>query len=226
MNITELFGKKIYSIFEGEQVGTIASANFNLALNKIQSFKIFDNYDTEYELLFKDIKSINTYVLISNKTKLLPYFDTPSKNPFFKEVINHNAKSLGKITNAEIDNLGNIKNFITELGEVLEPQKMYVKKDFVFYSQNKINMSNYRPKTKVLETSAIKVNILYSETSSKAIPTKLSFNPQLILGKIAKSDLLGKNNEMIIKANQQITEKIIEDATRHNCLNQLFYIAV
>ena len=226
MNITELFGKQIYSIYEGEELGTIAGAIFNANLNKIKSFKIFDNYDNEYELLFKDIKSLDTYVLITNKSKLLPYFDIPSKNPFYKEVINSNAKSLGKIVNAQIDNGGNITNFLTETGEVLEPQKIVIRKDFVFYANNKINISHYRPKSKILENSAIKVNLLFTEQSTKFTPTKLSFNPNLVLGKTAKSDLFGKNNELIVKANQQITSKTIEDATRHNCLNQLFYIAV
>ena len=226
MKITELFGKQIYSIFEGEDIGTIISASFSDSLNKIKSFKIFDLYDNEYCLPFKNIKAINSYVLITNKNKLLPNFDLPSKNPFFKIVIDSKATSLGKIIDAEIDTYGNIIHFITEKNEILEAKRMIVRKDFVYYPKEKVKLANYRPKSKVLETESIRVNILDDKQTKKIIPTKLSFNPAQILGKTVKTDLFGKNNEIIIKTNQQISQKTIDEATRHNCLNQLFYISI
>ena len=58
------------------------------------------------------------------------------------------------------------------------------------------------------------------------VPKRVQYNPETIIGKVAKNDLIGINNEIIIKANQVITEKIIKDATKHNRLNQLYFIAV
>ena len=106
---------------------------------------------------------------------------------------------------------------------------MSFRKEFIFYSTEKINISSYKPKNKkVLSLANIKVNILEFESTPNQnfTPTKITFNPSSILGKVVKCDLLGINNEVIIKTNQIITQKIIDDASKHNRLNQLYYSTI
>ena len=229
MKLSNMYGKKIFALYEGEIIGTIADSIFNSDYNKIYAFKIFDNEENEFELRLCDIKCFSDCVVITNKNKLNSYVDTCKKSLFFKDVISEFAEFLGKIVDAEIDETGNVINFFTESNVVLNPKNIYVRKDFIFYSESKISISNYRPKkarTNILEN--IQVKILNFESTAKnynIFPSKIKFNTDTILGKIAKQNLIGLNNEVIIKANQIITERTIEDATRHNRLNQLYFIS-
>ena len=227
MKLTAIFGKQIFSLYEGEILATISGATFNNNLNKIKSFKVFDNEENEYELLLNNIKAMTDYVLVTNKNKFEAYFDFTTKSPMFKLVLDSSATDLGKIIDAEIDSNGNVLYYITDQNKTLKPENIYIRKEFIYYSEVPVSLSNYRPKNKKAHTlSNIKVNVLELKPQENLLPKKLQYNPESILGKVAKSDLEGLNNEIIIKANQIITEKIISDATRHNRLNQLFYIAI
>lgn len=226
MKLTELFGKQIFSLYEGELVATISGATFNLALNKIKSFKVFDSEENEFDLSLSDIKAMSDFIIVANKNKLQPYLDFVNKSPMFKMVLNEDAKNLGKIIDAKIDSSGNVLSYITDLNHNLAPENIYIRKDFIYYSLSKIRISNYKPKENTQTSLAnIKVSIL-SNNSENFTPKRVQFNPENILGKIAKTDLAGLNNEIIVKANQTITEKTIFDATRHNRLNQLYYISI
>lgn len=227
MKITNLFGMQVYSLYEGEIVGTISGALFNHSQTKINAFKIFDQEENEYELLLSNIKAMTDCIVITNKNKLSLYSEQPKKSPMFKQVIDENGKTLGKIIDADIDENGNVINFITNSSVTIKPEHLYIRKSFIYYSLSPVTISNYRPRNKKVNTlSQIKVNILNSENAEDFLPKRIQYNPENIIGKVAKSDLFGINNEIVIKANQIITEKIIDDAIKHNRLNQLFYIAV
>ena len=43
MNLTNLFGKQVFALYEGEIVGTVSDAIFNRDLTKVAGLKIFDS---------------------------------------------------------------------------------------------------------------------------------------------------------------------------------------
>ncbi len=225
MKLTELFGKQIYSIYEGEIVGTVSDAIFNQT--KITDFKLFDKDEHEYKLPLNNIKALSDYIIINNKNKLEYFLENPKITPMFKIVIDENAACCGKIVDAEIDKDGTIKKFITDKQIELSPNQVTTRKDFVFFSTKSIKINKLKPKNTASPIN-IKVNILKSDEDTKDnfTPIKLQYNSANIIGKVARCDLYGINNEIIIKTNQVITEKTIADASKHNRLNQLFYIAV
>lgn len=229
MRLSNMYGKKVFALYEGEIVGTIAGSMFNSDFNKVKAFKIFDSDENEYELNFNNIKTFADCVIITNKNKLELFVDTHKQTLLYKEVISEFAEFLGKISDAEIDEKGNIINYITEKDITLLTRNIYVRKDFIFYSENKVSISNYKPRKNKQESyENIQVKILNFESNENTqdiFPSKIKFNTDSILGKIAKQNLFGLNNEVIIKANQIITERTIEDATRHNKLNQLYFIS-
>ncbi len=229
MNLTNLFGKQVFALYEGEIVGTVYDAIFNKDFTKISSLKMFDEDENEFEIKFTSIKAMNDCIIIANKDKLLNYFEKHKKTPMFKPVITENATSYGKIIDCLIDNKGHIKNFVSSEDIALEPNKLYLRKNFVYYSATKLLNKNIYPKKTIVPLENIKVNILNFDTAQtfdSFVPSKLQYNTDTILGKVAKDTLFGVNNEIIIKANQIISEKTIEDATRHNRLNQLYFIAI
>ncbi len=226
MNLTSLFGKQIFALYEGQTIGTISGATFNSGLNKVRSFKVFDNDDNELELFLTDIKAMSDFALVNNASKLRTNITIQNKEPMFKVVVSNEGKNLGKIIDAEILPDGTVEHYITSADFRIAPKNIYLRKDFVFFSETKINVSNLKPKNIQVNLTEIKVKIL-NETSENInfVPSKINYNPIVIVGKTAKSDLFGTNNEIIIKQNETITEKIIENASKHNRLNQLFYLA-
>lgn len=229
MKLSNMYGKKVFALYEGEIVGTIAGSIFNSNFNKVKAFKIFDGDENEYELNFNNIKTFSDCVIITNKNKLELYVDTISKTLLYKDVISEFAEFLGKISDAEIDEKGNIQHYITEKDVALLTKHIYIRKDFIFYSENKIVVANYKPKKNKIEyLDNIKVKILNFESNEKErniFPSKIKFNADAIIGKVARQNLVGLNNETIIKENQIISEKTIQEAIRHNKLNQLYFIS-
>lgn len=229
MKLTKIFGKQVFALYEGEIVGTVAEVDYNIDFSKITSLKIFDNEEVEYEIKFNNIKAINDFVIITNKNKLSPYVGKKNQSPIFKQVIDQNATDCGKIIDCEIDDSGKIINYKTDTNHALVPENIYLRKNFAYYCTEKFIAKNLKPKNPKLSPDKINVSILKLEDaqgSTNIIPNKLQFNPQSLVGKIAKDTLLGLNNEIIIRANQMITEKTLTIATRHNRLNQLYFLAV
>ncbi len=229
MNLTNLFGKQVFALYEGEIIGTVCGAVFNKDFTKISALKMFDSNEDEFEIKFCGIKAMNDCVIIANKEKLALYIDRHKNSPMFKQVITEDASNLGKIIDCIIDNKGVVQQFLTNNNTSLEPTKVYLRNNFVYYSKTKLLSKNIHPKKSNIDLNNIKVNILSFDNAQSIenfVPSKLQYNTNTILGKVAKDTLFGVNNEIIIKANQTISEKTIEDATRHNRLNQLFFIAI
>lgn len=227
MNLTNIIGKQVFALYEGEIIGTVCDVVFNRDLTKVSALKMFDQDENEYEIKFSMVKALNDCVIIANRDKLLTYFDKNNKSPMFKPAITEKATRLGKICDCDLTEKGAIKGFITDNNEILEPKYIYLRKNFVYYSKTKLLNRNIYPKKNVASLENIKVNILPfdNKNTDNFVPSKLQFNTDTILGKVAKDTLFGVNNEIIIKANQIISEKTIEDASRHNRLNQLYFIA-
>lgn len=229
MNLTNLFGKQVFALYEGEIIGTVIEAIYNNDYTKVIGLKIFDNDEIEYEIKLKSIKAINDCIIISNKNKLNVFIGNTKSHPLFKEVVDQQAKHYGKIIDCEIEENGNIKFFLTDKNNELLPENLYLRNSFVYYSQEKFIAKNYKPKQKIVTLDQINVNILNFENlqeKTNFVPNKLRYNPASLVGKVAKDTLLGLNNEVIIKANQTITQKTLDDATKHNRLNQLYFLAV
>lgn len=229
MNLTNLFGKQVFALYEGEIVGTVCGAVFNKDFTKISALKMFDSNEDEFEIKFSGIKAMNDCVIIANKEKLSLFIDKHKNSPMFKQVITEEALNLGKIIDCIIDNKGVVQQFLTNNNLILQPTKVYLRNNFVYYSKIKLLSKNIHPKKSKVDLNNIKVNILSfdeSQSFENFVPSKLQFNTNTILGKVAKNTLFGVNNEIIIRANQTISEKTIEDATRHNRLNQLYFIAI
>ena len=227
MNLKNLIGKKVYSIYEGEIVGTVVDVTFKYDFKKIHSLTIFNDDEEEFSLPIASIYAMGDSIIIKNKTKLTSFVPGRNLSTISKDVFNNTATHLGKIVDLEFDQFGNIVKFVTNKEIFLNPNNISNRKNFVLFFDDKIKIAGLKPRNKKQNYSKIKVNIFNIDDAKTTnfLPSKLQYNPQSILGKIAKGDLVGLNNEIIIKTNQTITEKTIQDATRHNRLNQLYYLA-
>lgn len=57
----------------------------------------------------------------------------------------------------------------------------------------------------------------------KLMPSKITVNSDILIGKKLSRDIVGKNNELILKQNQILTAKQVILAKQHDKLNELFF---
>ena len=92
-----------------------------------------------------------------------------------------------------------------------------------------VNIASFRPKVShknnTLENLTVKIMEIpkIEQPKQKLMPTKITVNSDILIGKRLQKDIIGKNNELIIKQNQVLTTKHILIAKQHDKLNELFY---
>lgn len=233
MNITHIIGKQIYSIYEGQNIGTISQVILGNNFTKLKGIKFFDNEENEYFVCYKDIFAISDNVLVKNNSKCIEVLDSQYTNsPLLKNAISDKGEDFGKIIDAKLNENGDIEHFLTDSNKKILPENVMLTNGFVLVCTDaSTKLADFRPrtnKTTMLEQKDnIKVRILQLSPKETILdtPKKVTFNPQTLIGKRAKSTLLGQNNEVIVKADQVITDKIIYDAKKHSRLNQLYFVA-
>ena len=159
MNLKNIIGKKVYSVYEGDTVGTVMSANFNNSFKKISSLIVFDDEDDEYCLPLSSVMAMGDGIIIKNRTKLRDLHEIRNIGIICKEVFDENAKNLGIIDDVEFDLQGNIEKYITNNKTELDPAFVIFRKGFILYSKNKIVISNLRPRKKNIDLKTIKVKV-------------------------------------------------------------------
>lgn len=229
MNLSQIIGTEVFSIYDKSEIGVIYSVQINKTRTKIDGFFIFDADENEFYLPFKNLLGINNFVTIKNIEQLSNLLPESNLNPLGKKVISIDGQDYGKITDIIFEKDGKITALKTSQKDI-SLTEIASMGDIVILGE-KTKVSNYKPKknthlSKITAESNFSVKIMSFESSSSSVkisPPKLTINSNYLVGKKAKTDLIGLNNELIVKKNQIITEKMIEMAKIHNKFNQLYY---
>lgn len=231
MKLSNLIGKQIYSIYETQEVGTTSQALFNASYTKVLGFYFFDNEEEEHYIKYNNIYAFGDVFAIKNILQIaseFPIDEMPS--PLNKKIIDLGGNFLGNLSDLNIDEKGNIVSYISSLGKEISISDICANKDFILCGEN-IKLASFRPrekrepKTESLQN--IKVSIMRMEEPMPKIqymPPKITVLPESFIGKVVKEDLFGQNNELLLKKNQNITQKALELIKKHNRVNQLYHI--
>lgn len=57
-----------------------------------------------------------------------------------------------------------------------------------------------------------------------SVPQKINLSSNYYIGKVAKCDVFGFNNERVVSKGDKITKTIFENVKKHNKLNELFFV--
>lgn len=232
MELSNLIGKQIYAIYETQVLGTISQALFNKNYTQVIGFYFFDEEENEHFVKTKNIFGFGDFITVKNTDKvssILPLLDMPS--PLRKRVIDVSGNFWGEIANSTIEENGTIKFFATSTGKNITGNQIMSVVDFVLINNNQEKLKSFKPKqSRVLAKSntipPINVKIMKIEEKENDImimPPKVQFNPDILIGKKVRDDFMGKNNELLLRKNQIVTEKAIQEIKKHNKINQLFH---
>ena len=220
MKLSELIGKQVFVVYNANFLGTVHDVAFDEKYTKILGLYFFDQEENEYYLKKQNIFSINDYVCIRNTSKIANDFllDKPGKN-----VVGIDGKDYGTLCDMDFDEKYNIVHFITNKEEI-EPKLVLSISNCILIGNAKL--SSFKPKSQnqVEILKNLNVNIMKMQEPEKILmPTKITVNSDILIGKRLSKDIIGKNNELILKQNQVITSKQILIAKQHDKLNELYY---
>ena len=228
MKVSELIGKRVVGLYEGETLATILRPALSSDFKKLKGFVIFDSDENELFISSACIFSAGDCVTVKNASKLSPYLEE-GESVIGKNIFSTDGSMFGSIIDLEFNEDYKITAIQTDK-ERLEDYKLLVcAKDIIFSQDKNITCSSLKPKIKNYKNElleGIKVKTQSLVVLENKMPLKFNGNTKLLIGRKVKNDIIGKNFELIAKKDQIINEKIIENAKTHNKLNYLFFNSV
>lgn len=227
--LTEIISKKIISQEEGACVGYILCPLIDFQTMSVYAFLVCDESEEKIKYLdYKSILAIQEYVMIKNSNMLTFGENMQNNSPIGKQVISANGINLGRVKEIYLNNK-KIQKLITEKCEIC-PQNISIwDGGYLIFSEKRIKrkkINKFQRIDKIIMQKVEIQNNKYAENKeikniSVQLPYKANISSQKLLGKIAICDILGFNNELIVKKNEVITDRIITVAKKHNKLNHL-----
>ena len=229
MKLSEIIGKRVFVIYDAKFLGTVHDVAFDEKYKKVLGFYFFDQDENEYYLKTQNIFGIKDYITIKNSSKITSNFllDKPL-SPLGKQVVDINGQDYDILNDVEIDQNFMVQTFITKNQKFSSSKIMHISHSIIVAENAK--MQNFKPKKpkqneEMLNNLTVSIMKMEDVKSSPItlMPPKITVNSDILLGKRLAKDILGKNNELILKQNQIITPKQVIIAKQHEKLNELFY---
>lgn len=230
MKLSEIIGKQVFDIYNANIVGTIHDACFDEKYSKILGFYFFDQEENEFYLKTSNIYALGDYITIKNLSKISSDFSlTNPLSPLGKNVIGTSGQDYGVLSDIEFDDKFVITSFVTNKTAVKVEQILQISTNMVVKTGD-VKLQNFRPqgrRKEQINLDNLTVSVMQmpnEETKNlQLMPKKLTVNSDILIGKKLSKDIIGKNNELILKQNQTITAKQLIVAKQHDKLNELFY---
>lgn len=219
--ISDLISKSVYSLSSGAKIGYVLNVEFSSNLDKLLEVIVVDD-ETEMEgkVEIGQLVFGRDAIFLKDTSSLSYGYENNYTNPIGKLVFDKKGSNLGVVKDIVIQG----KKVICIVTEKLTfaPKNICVNGFdvlIVFGKKQKEPVFNF--KNKFSNEQLVKI----PETVNASImtPAKITPNVQSLIGKMATRDILGLNNELIIKKHEIITQKKIIEAKKHNKLNILFY---
>lgn len=211
MKASELISKKVYAIYEGNEIGYILNFSLNEKMDKLDFLELASLFE-ENEFIFKaeDISAITEDAVFIKSEKSL-MFETNAKinNPIGKKIFSLDGKFLGKVKDVEFDKFA-VKKIIGSDCEILTKYIYSYGNDCLFFSKNKIKKE--RPIEKICSVE-VKAQVL--------LPKKEKSQGIDYIGKTIWKDILDENHIIIFRKNTVVTPKIVLEAKRLSLLKRL-----
>ena len=227
MKLSSIIGKQVFVVYDAMLLGTIHDVAFNNNYTKILGFYFFDQEENEYYLKTKNIYSINDFVVIKNTNNISNEFllNKPL-SPLGKQMVSTKGENYGILLDMQIDDKFNIENFESNTNKTVCPTEIVTISNNIVLGKN-IKLSSFKPKklknNGVLPNLSVSILKIEPEASQKLMPSKITVNSDILIGKKLSKNIIGKNNELILKQNQVLTAKQVILAKQHDKLNELFY---
>ena len=238
MLVSNIIGKPVISIYDGEVLGTVISLNINKRYKKIESLIIFnDDIEEDYSLFVNYIYKLNDAIMVKNKNLIVltkgAESNCFSKLPFNCSLISTEGKNIGKLIDLEIDDKFNILKIHSENKNYDVSNLLNVGNNLMILSNEKESLYKYKFKVNINKNiKDTEVNILNSGIKileAKDIiqesPKKVSLSANFLFGRKLKSDIFDEKGTVVFKKNLIINQAVIDKAIKLNKYRNLIELS-
>ena len=236
-NLSNLISKQVISVEEGVCVGYVLNAVIDSKTLKLGGFLVVDEESEKVNFLdYKNILAVNDFIMIKNSDMLSFGDNIDSNSPVGKLVLTEIGEIVGRVIDLEIDDR-NILKLITDKCEINSKIIFNFETNYLFINLKRKKRKNKIQFPKIIDEldnkviiegkkeEKIKNNLTEKRATKKTyqIPFKAGVSTIGLIGKRAVMDIFGKNNEIIARKNEIITQKIINKAKKHGRENYLIF---
>ena len=232
--VSNIISSYVVSVYNGQIEGIVNNILFN---NKKQAkYLVISQNDEQFLVLeTKDIYKIGEGAVIVKNSDVLSLMESSELkmkecfSPINSIVVSIDGNYIGHVSDIELDNKYNIKNFIVD-GQVFELNKVInISESAIIINtlDTKTSLSKFKSKTKIVMGNERITNQTVSVMSNQTIlPNRTMLNYNFLIGRKVSKDILNFNGEIIIKENQTVNSKVLDIARINGKLRELIKVSM
>lgn len=232
--VSNIISSYVVSVYNGQIEGIVNNILFN---NKKQAkYLVISQNDEQFLVLeTKDIYKTGEGAVIIKNSDVLSIMESSELkmkecfSPINSIVVSIDGNYIGHVSDIELDNKYNIKNFIVD-GQVFELNKVINISESAIIINTldiKTNLSKFKSKTKIVIGNERITNQTVSVMSNQTIlPNRTMLNYNFLIGRKVSKDILNFNGEIIIKENQTVNSKVLDIARINGKLRELIKVSM
>ena len=231
--VSNLIGKPVVSIFDGNIDGYVKGVFVDRRLSKITMLSIFDD-ESQVEKFanLTDLVALDgdAIMLKNNQSIMLAEtFAFEDINLIGFKVFDIEGKYLGKIADVEFDEKLTLQDIVLQDKQILKKSNVLKVGNnlLITYLEKRVTISCYKPKTKFFDktTKNVKVEIqenTHKERKTRAYPKKvLTRGYEFLIGRKVGKNIYTENHQLIAKKQSKITSQTIDTASQNGKLKEL-----
>lgn len=232
--VSNIISSYVVSVYNGQIEGIVNNILFN---NKKQAkYLVISQNDEQFLVLeTKDIYKTGEGAVIVKNSDVLSLMESSELkmkecfSPINSIVVSIDGNYIGHVSDIELDNKYNIKNFIVD-GQVFELNKVINISESAIIINTldiKTSLSKFKSKTKIIMGNERITNQTVSVMSNQTIlPNRTMLNYNFLIGRKVSKDILNFNGEIIIKENQTVNSKVLDIARINGKLRELIKVSM
>ena len=232
--VSNIISSYVVSVYNGQIEGIVNNILFN---NKKQAkYLVISQNDEQFLVLeTKDIYKTGEGAVIVKNSDVLSLMESSELkmkecfSPINSIVVSIDGDYIGHVSDIELDNKYNIKNFIVD-GQVFDLNKVInISESAIIINtlDTKTSLSKFKSKTKIVMGTERITNQTVSVMSNQTIlPNRTMLNYNFLIGRKVSKDILNFNGEIIIKENQTVNSKVLDIARINGKLRELIKVSM
>ena len=232
--VSNIISSYVVSVYNGQIEGIVNNILFN---NKKQAkYLVISQNDEQFLVLeTKDIYKTGEGAVIVKNSDVLSLMESSELkmkecfSPINSIVVSIDGDYIGHVSDIELDNKYNIKNFIVD-GQVFDLNKVINISESAIIINTldiKTSLSKFKSKTKIVMGNERITNQTVSVMSNQTIlPNRTMLNYNFLIGRKVSKDILNFNGEIIIKENQTVNSKVLDIARINGKLRELIKVSM
>ncbi len=215
--ISDVISKPVFKT-NGQKYGYVIAVELSVDCTKLTSLIIVDDEsETQAKIDASEIVYGKDAIFLKTEPIFVEAYNFSS--PINKMVYDKNAKSFGRVEEVFLRS--------NKIVGISTNQLCFLPKNISVNGESAVILFGKKQKRKAFDFNLAKLQpeqyVEITEAQTQIVPYRVELTGKSLIGKIATRDILGLNNELIIKKHEVITQKKLNEAKRHNKLNLLFY---